>query len=321
MKGKAILIIEQFAEQYRERISAAYPEADVRAVARTEDVGEQIADVHALFGFGPSFDDDLIQRAARLEWIQFLSSGTDALSRLPSLRPEVVVTSCYGVHGPSVSEMAFLHMLTLARNYARLRQNQNEGKWEEFDQVLLHRKTVVIVGTGLIASELARRCKAFGMAVVGVTQTPRPLPDFDRMFHRSQTKEAASHADFMVLIVPLTSDTRGMIDEAVLSAMKPSAYLINVGRGATCDEAALVSALRERRIAGAGLDAFSIEPLPKDHPLWKLDNVTITPHIAGRNDRYAELVMPILLHNLECYSEGNIVDMTNIKRAPSTARS
>jgi phosphoglycerate dehydrogenase-like enzyme len=212
-------------------------------------------------------------------------------------------------------------MLTLSRNYARLRQNQGDENWEEFDQVLLHRKTIVIVGTGLIASELARRCNAFGMTVVGVTQTPRRLPGFDRMFHRSQIKEAASLADFMVLIVPLTADTRGMIDEAVLGAMKPSAYLINVGRGATCNEAALVSALRERRIAGAGLDAFSVEPLPKGHPLWKLDNVTITPHIAGRNDRYAELVMLILLHNLKCYSEENIVEMTNIKRAPSIARS
>jgi D-2-hydroxyacid dehydrogenase (NADP+) len=320
MSSKTILIIEQFADQYRARISAAYPEADVRTVSCTEDVGERIADVQALFGFGPSFDDDLIRRAAKLEWVQFLSSGTDALSRLPSLRPEVVVTSCYGVHGPSVSEMVFLHMLTLARNYALLRRNQDDETWEEFDQVLLHGKTIVIVGTGLIASALAGRCKAFGMTVIGVTQTPRSLQGFDRMFHRSQLKDATSLADFLVLIAPLTTETKGLIDAAVLNAMKPSAYLINVGRGATCDEAALVSALREKRIAGAGLDAFSIEPLPKGHPLWKMSNVTITPHVAGRNDRYADLVMPILLHNLKCYSEGQVAEMMNIKKPPFAAR-
>jgi phosphoglycerate dehydrogenase-like enzyme len=322
MARRAILIIEQFAEQYRARISATHPEFEVRIVSHTRDAGSKIADAAALFGFGPSFDDDLIQRAQQLEWIQFLSSGTDALSRLPSLRPEVVVTSTHGVHGPSVSEMAFLHMLTLARNYALIRRNQDRGRWEEFDQVLLYKKTVVIVGTGVIAAGLAQRCKAFGMSVLGVTRTPRDMDHFDGMFLRSQMEDAARQADFLVLLAPLTPETAGMVNARVLAAMKRSAYLINVGRGALCDEAALIVALRERRIAGAGLDAFGVEPLPATHPFWRMDNVTVTPHVAGRNDCYAELVMPILLHNLTCFSEGRNADMINLRvLPPQTERS
>jgi phosphoglycerate dehydrogenase-like enzyme len=195
-----------------------------------------------------------------------------------------------------------------------LRRNQDSETWDEFDQILLFQKTVVIVGTGLIATELARRCKAFGMTVIGVTQSPRSLDSFDRMFHRSQLHEAPSQGDFLVLLAPLTAETRGMIDAGVLAAMKRTAFLINVGRGATCDEAALIAALRQKKIAGAGLDAFAVEPLPEGHPLWHLDNVMITPHIAGRNDRYSELVMPILLHNLSCYLKGSVSEMMNLKK-------
>jgi phosphoglycerate dehydrogenase-like enzyme len=319
MTAKAILIIEQFADQYRKRISEAFPALEVHTASHTSEVGDRIGEVAALFGFGPSFDDDFIRRAKKLQWIQFLSSGTDALSRLPSLAREVMVTSTHGVHGPSVSEMAFLHMLVLARNYAAVRKNQTETKWEECDQVLLFKKTVVILGVGLIAAALAQRCKAFGMTVVGVTRMPRELAHFDAMFDRSHIHEAAGKADFLVILAPLTPETTGMVNAHVLAAMKPSAYLINVGRGAVCDETALLAALRERRIAGAGLDAFAVEPLPAGHPFWKMENVTITPHVAGRNDCYADLVMPILLHNLQCFMEGRPADMMNVKRTSPLA--
>lgn len=318
---KSVLVIEQFAEQYRTRIAAAHPDLEVRLAATGAEAPSQIHDVSALFAFGPSLSEDLIRKAAKLEWLQFLSSGTDALSRLPSLPQRVLVTSCHGVHGPSVSEMAFLHMLVLIRDYARLRKNQDRRVWEEFDQGLLCRKTVVILGIGLIAGDLAARCKAFGMTVIGVSGVPRELPNFDRMYTYSQLEEAASLADFLVLLAPLSAKTKGIVGARVLAAMKPHAFLVNVARGAICDEQALLAALRERRIAGAGLDAHWAEPLPADHPLWAMDNVMITPHIGGRNDRYADLVMPILLHNLGCFLEGRVSEMRNLKQRGERAAS
>lgn len=311
---KSILVIEWFAEQYRTRIAAAYPDVEIRLATSDAAAASQIRDVSALFAFGASLNEDLIGLAGKLEWLQFLSSGTDALSRLPSLRPHVVVTSSHGVHGPPVSEMAFLHMLNLARDYARIRRNQDRRLWEEFDQGLLHRKTVVILGVGLIAEDFAARCKAFGMTVIGVSGAPRPHPSFDRMYPRSEFVEAAGFADFLVLLAPLTEETRGIVGARLLAAMKPSAFLINLARGPVCDEQALLAALRERRIAGAGLDAHWAEPLPPEHPLWGMDHVMITPHIAGRSDRYADLVMPILLHNLGCFLDGRIGEMRNLKR-------
>jgi phosphoglycerate dehydrogenase-like enzyme len=298
-----------------------YPNLEIHTASDASGAAANIGNVAALFGFGTSIDDGLISRAQKLEWLQFLSSGTDTLSRLGSLKPRVIVTSTHGVHGPSVSEMVFLHMLTLARDYARLRRNQSQAKWEEFDQILLFKKTVAILGTGLIASELAQRCKSFGMTVLGVSRTPREMKHFDGMFHRSQLREAAGRADFLVILVPLTPETTGMVNADVLGSMRPSAYLINVGRGAICDEEALTAALLERRIAGAGLDAFCVEPLPPEHLFWKMENVMITPHIAGRNDCYAELVMPILTHNLACFINGRSGDMINVvKRSAADGR-
>ncbi len=311
--GKSILVVEQFAGQFHDRIAEKYPQLEVRLATTDAAAPALVSDVSALFAFGPSLNEDLIRKGGELEWLQFLSSGTDALSRLPSLSPNVVVTSCHGVHGPSVSEMAFLHMLVLARDYARIRRNQDRGVWEEFDQALLNRKTVVILGVGLIAEALALRCKAFGMTVIGVSNGRSEVPNFDRMLPRTQFEEAAGLADFLVLLAPLSAETKGIVGTKVLAAMKPSAFLVNVARGAICDEQALLEALRERRIAGAGLDAHWAEPLPPEHQLWTMDNVMITPHIAGRNDRYADLVMPILLHNIGCFLESRTGDMRNLK--------
>lgn len=311
--GRSILVVEQFASQFRDRIAEKFPQVEVRLATTDAAAPAQAGDVSALFAFRPSLNEDLIQKAAKLEWLQFLSSGTDAIARLPSLAKHVVVTSCHGVHGPSVSEMAFLHMLVLARDYARIRRNQDRKVWDEFDQPLLNRKTVVILGVGLIAEALALRCKAFGMTVIGVSNGRSDVPNFDRMLPRTQFEEAAGLADFLVLLAPLSAETRGIVGTRVLAAMKPTAFLVNVARGPICDEQALLAALRERRIAGAGLDAHWVEPLPPGHPLWTMDNVMITPHIAGRNDRYADLVMPILLHNIGCFLEGRIDDMRNLK--------
>ena len=123
--------------------------------------------------------------------------------------------------------------------------------------------------------------------------------------------EAAAAADFLVLLTPLSDSTRELVDARILAAMKPSAFVINLGRGALCDEDALLAALREGRLAGAGLDVFHIEPLPPDHPFWRMDNVFITPHMGGESDSYPSLAFPILRTNVSCYLEGRWSEMLN----------
>jgi phosphoglycerate dehydrogenase-like enzyme len=313
MPRMSILIIESFADQFVSIIAKEYPDLEIRTALDTEEARGKIAEVDALFGFGPSFDDDLIRRAVKLRWLHFLSTGTDALARLPSLRADVTVTNSYGVHDATVPEMTFMHMLVMARNYRTILRNQDAARWVEFDQPLLSGKTLTILGTGLIAEGLARRARAFGMHVVGVSSTPRELPNFDRVVHRTAFKAAAAEADFLVALAPLTPETTGIVNAEILGAMKPTAYLVNVGRGKLCDEAALIAALESKQIAGAGLDAFAVEPLPPDHPLWGMENVMITPHIAGRSDCYSELISPIFLHNIGCFLENRSSAMKNVK--------
>ncbi len=188
-----------------------------------EEVGERIGRASVLVGLPPAFNDELVRRAAALQWIQLLSSGTDVLQRLPSLAPQTIVTSTHGVHGPPVSEVAFLHMLAVARQYDRVVRNRASETWEKPPQRLLCGRTVVILGVGTIAAALARRCTAFEMRVIGVSSTPRPLDGFDGMLPRTRLIEAAGLADFLVALVPLTAETANIVNAAVFAAMKPTA--------------------------------------------------------------------------------------------------
>ena len=310
--SKSVLVIGNDADEYRTLIGARFPTVEVHIAPRSDAVEPATAGTAAaLFGFSNAVSDALVARMPRLEWLQFLSSGTDALHRLPSLGQNVFVTSTHGVHGPPVSEMAFLHMMVLARDYHRLYRQQQNAQWIEYDQPLLHKKTITILGVGLIAKALALRCKAFGMTVIGVSGTLRDEPGFDRIYPRSELKTAAGLADFFVLLIPLSPATEKIVNAEVLAALKPTAYLINMARGGVVDEDALLAALREKKLAGAGLDAFRTEPLPPDHPFWRTEHLVMTPHVAGRSDSYAAMVWPILQNNIDCFLAGRPAEMVN----------
>ena len=317
--AKSILIIGGSDEKFdsgrlKARLAPKFPTVEIRAVPEPSAVGAEADDVEGMFGYGHHFSEAIVGRAKRLKWIQSLTTGTDAILKLKSLRPEVIVTSTAGMHAPQMSEMAFLHMLALARDYPRMLDNQRSGRWERWPQWLLYQKAAVILGVGAIALGLARRCKAFDMKVIGVTSTPRHLPDFDAMLPRDKLIEAAALADFLIVLVPLSPATQNIIDARVLAAMKPSAYLINLARGGVCDEDALLEALRGKRIAGAGLDVFKQDPLPPDSPLWKVPGILITPRLGGISDIYQEQFVPYLERNLACYAEDRWSDMVNVVR-------
>jgi D-2-hydroxyacid dehydrogenase (NADP+) len=306
-----VLVIDWLAEVFRDRIKAEFPELEVLTARRPAEAGGAFAAAGAVMSFGTGLTDEMFQSARQLEWLQFLSSGTDAVLRLPSLGTQVAVTSTHGVHGPPVSEMAFLHMMVLARNYRGILANQQAARWQKVNQPLLNGKTVVILGVGLIAAQLAPRCQGFGMTVIGVSGTPREAAGFDRILPRTALADAAALADFLVLLIPYSQATHHIVDARIFAAMKPTAILVNLARGDVCDEDAMLAALAEKRIAGAGLDVFRTEPLPPEHPLWRMENVLVTPHIGGNNDLYPDLVMPILRVNLRCYVERRFSDMVN----------
>ena len=306
---------EPVRAQYYAGLHEKFPEVEFRVADHHSKAAACAADIDALVTFGPMLHDDVLKAAPKLKWIQALGTGVDGIVDQPSLRKDVVVTKMHGFHGVPVSEAAMLAMLALARNLPRAVRSQAARKWDRFPARTLDGKTVGILGVGAIAETLAPMCKAFGMRVVGLSSSPRVLPGFDEIFHRSDLVRVVADLDYLVLLTPLTPETRGIVNAEVLAAMKPSAFLVNLARGGVADESDLLRFLRENRIAGAALDVFAKEPLPEDSPLWALPNVLITPHAGGFFDDYPKHALPTIEENLRRFLAGDTAHMVNkVKR-------
>ena len=298
------------ADTYRNALAAKFPGLSLHAAATQEEMRPHMDRVEILVTIF-RVEDDLLKRAAKLKWIQVTTSGVNYLLGRPSLGKDVIVTSSRGIHGPQVSEMAFLLMLALNRNFPENIRNQDRRVWKRWPGKLLHRKTIAILGIGVIGEEIARKSKAFGMTVYGIDVVRRDVDCVDLFLGPEDLSRIAPEVDYLVLVAPSTPDTQKVVNANVLSRMKPTAYVINLARGELVDEAALIAALKTDRLAGAALDALSIEPLPNDHPLWAMEQVIITPHVAGESDTYREQVLPIIEENLRRFLRGERRNLVN----------
>jgi phosphoglycerate dehydrogenase-like enzyme len=305
-----IVVITQDVPGLAEGIARACPHVRVHAGGSTADVLNKAGNASVLIGLAQTVTPALVAATPRLQWVQALTTGVDPLLAL-GLPAEVIVTSARGVHGPQMSEMAFLHMLALARDLPRMVGNQQRQSWERWPQRLLLGKTAVLVGIGAISEELAQRCGVFGMRVIGISDARTAGEGFDEVRPRSELVRSAAEADFLIALAAYTPQTRHLINAAVMDALRPNAFLINLARGPVVDEAALVAHLTARRFAGAGLDVFDVEPLPPDSPLWRLDNVLITPHLGGMSDSYGDQLLPLVVHNLRAFAGGQTDQMRN----------
>lgn len=310
----AILIMDRGVHIDAGVVRQALPQAIVRDAKNVEEALTCCADCDALVAMAHEVTDELVSRMPGLRYICAMSAGTDRIDTLKALRDDVRITSGRGIHGPQMSELAFLSMIALSREFPRMQKNQQRHVWERWPQKLIWGKTAVLVGIGPIAEDLAKRCAAFGLRVIGVSDARSEAPHFDTMLPRSRLNDAAAQADFLIVLVPLSPQTRHMINVEVLAAMKPTGVLINLARGPVVDEQALTRALIDKRIGGAALDVFETEPLPADSPLWDMPNVIITPRIGGMSDVYTQQVMPLVLHNLRCFLEGRPAEMKNVVR-------
>ncbi|MEX2541672.1 MAG: D-2-hydroxyacid dehydrogenase [Trueperaceae bacterium] len=263
------------------------------------------------------FPRELLPNAPRLRWFQQWGAGADWLLRHPdAVEAGFVLTSASGVHAIPISEHILAVMLAFARALPQAVRDQEGVNWNpagESNVFELAGKTMLLVGVGEIGARTARLAAALDMRVVGVRRdSSQGVAGVAQMQGRDALPALLPEADFVVLTVPLTRATRGMIGEAELRAMKESAYLINIGRGGTVSEADLVRALNEGWIAGAGLDVFEDEPLPEDSPLWGMDNVLVTSHYSGTTPHYDSRALEIFLGNLRRYLAGeplrNVVD-------------
>lgn len=305
-----LLILEQRAEDYKSALSPKFPGVVIHAATREEEVGKFIKQTDILLTIRIS--DDLIKKALKLQWIQSLITGVDYIVNLPSLRKEVIITSTRGIHGPQVSEMAFLLMLALSRAFPEVVRNQDKGVWERWPGKLLWKKNVGILGVGVIGEEIARKCKAFGMTVFGISKTKKKIDVLDYSYGPEDLLRALKEVDYFIIVAPNTPQTQKMIGANELSSMKPTAFLINLGRGEIVDEEALISALKSGKIAGAGLDTYLQEPLPQEHPFWGMKNVIVSPHVSGMSDIYPQQALPIVEENLRRFLKGESQNLLNL---------
>ncbi|MBX3014992.1 MAG: D-2-hydroxyacid dehydrogenase [Caldilineaceae bacterium] len=256
------------------------------------------------------FPTDLILQAPQLRWLQQWGAGVDWLLRYPAVAAldHLTITTGSGVHAVPITEHIFGFLLAFGRGLhtavrRQLRQEWQSPTWPQLFE--LPGKTMLLIGVGAIGERTAAIATALGMRVIGIRREPTlAVPGVAAMHPPSDLLRLLPQADVVVLTVPLTTETHHLLGERELRAMKPSAYLINIGRGATIDEPALVRALQEGWIAGAGLDVCEVEPLPLTSPLWRLENVILTAHYAGATPHYDERALPIFLDNLKRYGAG-----------------
>ncbi|MDA0241469.1 MAG: D-2-hydroxyacid dehydrogenase [Proteobacteria bacterium] len=298
---------------YKPALEPKFPELEIRFTDKMEDAIAMIPDTEILVGYGPRFHQDLFDAGTNLKWVHSLITGLDWLYKFPDIRDDIIITSTNGIHGPPVAEMALMHMLALTRGLPQFFRQQPEAKWNRIAGGLLDGKTVGVLGVGVITECLAPMLQAMNMRVLGFSSAAdREVEGIDAMYHRDDMAKIAPELDFLVAVTPYTPETDKIIGKAVFDAMKPSAFLVNVARGGVVDEDALVEALRNNQLAGAGLDTFRVEPLPADNPLWSLENVIITPHNAGLSEAYVRLALPVVEENIRRYFAGDQANMLNI---------
>lgn len=298
---------------------------DDSSKARLDALLSEAEIIYGCFSHHPGSDipKNLIARAPGLKWLHALSAGVDSIldpeqavvtSNTDIAQSKVVLTNASGIHTATMAEFIFENMLMFAKHAPSRFQWKQAKRWQEYVPALLLNKTVGILGMGY-GKEVARLAKAFGMRVIALHRTAKPgesAENVDEMLTLDQLPRLLSESDYVVVLLPLTPETNNMIGEIELRTMKPTAYIINFSRGNIIDEQALIRALEEKRIAGAGLDVFSQEPLPPDNKLWDLPNVIISAHVAGDFDDYYMEGTRLFAENLRRYLDGksllNVID-------------
>jgi phosphoglycerate dehydrogenase-like enzyme len=275
-----------------------------------------LAEAEVLVNWNKDAEALCLAEGAALRWVHTWGAGVNTLPLEKFRQRGVILTNTSGIHAYPISESIFALILSFSHRLHRFLRSQVRREWHnENDTDEIHGKTMGILGTGAIGSETARLARAFGMRVFGLRRTTDPAPDFDRTYVVEGLSEMLPECDFIVNTLPLTPQTRHLLSDEQFRLMKPTAFYVNIGRGATTDTDALVRALEEKRIAGAGLDVFEVEPLPSDHPLWGFENVLLMPHNSGAHPGYDQRAVEILVAGLREFVAGrepsrNRVDLT-----------
>jgi glyoxylate/hydroxypyruvate reductase A len=290
------------AQRYADLVRAGCVDADIVVSTMPAEAKQAVPEAEIVLGrfFPPS----MFSKAARLRWIHMVSAGVEDVAFNPDIPPAVALTRTDGsLIAPRMVEYVLGSIFAIVQRFPQAWKQQRERRWQGYDVALAKGRTVGIAGLGDIGTAIARALHANGMRVVGWRRTPIECTSVERVYAgREELLPFVADCDFVVVVLPATAATKGLFSGEVFSAMKPSAYLINVGRGAAVEEEALARAILDGRIAGAALDVFVAEPLPTTSPLWEIEQIMITPHVSG--PIVPEDVVGCFLDNLGNYMRG-----------------
>lgn len=308
-----ILSLHPLRDAQIDKITAACPDAEIHT-AKASDCAPYLADTEILLAFGQTNLAPILPHTPKLRWVQALTAGVDGFIALDAFRKsDILLTNVRGIHGIPIAEHVLGMILCRTRGLLAAHDHQKAKQWKGLRGLdELYGKTAAIIGLGSVGSVIANRLKAMGMTIYGVKQSMNAKSDVDRLFPPDALYELLPSADFVIVTLPLTPETKNLFSKKAFEAMKPSAFFINVSRGPVVNEADLVEALHSGAIGGAALDVFCEEPLPVDSPLWDAPNLLITPHHAATSLLYMERAIDVFIDNLKAFPDTakmkNIID-------------
>jgi phosphoglycerate dehydrogenase-like enzyme len=307
-----LLILSRHAEEYQRLIeSASLPELEIISAETADKVGKAGLESEIVFG-EPGLLRHVVMKMPNLRWAQSVFAGVEQLLDA-SLRRDYTLTNARGVFGELMSEYVIGYLLFHERRMSARQQAQQEHRWDSSTTGMLRGKTIGLLGVGSIGAHIAGTAKHFKMKVYGYTRSSEDCPDVDKYFHEGDLLEFARDLDYLVSILPNTPETRHVVDASLLDALPSRALFLNIGRGSALDESALADALNDGKIAGAVLDVFAQEPLPKEHPFWDTPKLLMTFHTSAPS--LPEDISKLFIENYRRFIKGEeLIHRVNFER-------
>jgi phosphoglycerate dehydrogenase-like enzyme len=310
MNTPSILVRHPSASEYARMLRERYPDLCIE-IAEEDRLGEQIARADIMLSL--RFPAQCVEHAKGLRWFQATGAGVDSAIPVAAYLPGMVITNARGMHGDVIADYVLTGIAMLKWNVRQMFIDQADKRWVGKSVAPLSAMTIGIIGLGAIGGEISRRAKSAGMTVIGFRKNvAAPTEHVDEVYSTDSLREVLGRCDAVVLAVPKTPHTVGMIGLEELASMKRDAVLLNISRGDIIREKELIDALQSGTIGGAMLDVFQQEPLPQDNPLWEMSNVIVTPHMAGGATDYIQRMLAIFCDNLDRFRAGqplrNVID-------------
>ena len=304
-----VMLTQDWDNEYSQKIQAEFNDIEIVKALDEDEQLKAMEDAEVVIGFPGNLDAGILAEGPKLKWVQALSAGVDKLLDQPEAEwlaeNGVKLTNMSGLHRDIIAEHTMAFILSFSRRLPELYDQQKNKEWNRLSLTGLNGKKLLVIGLGAIGQGLVEVANACGMIVDGVKRNPdAKVPGVKNIYGQNQLQEALKNVDFAVSILPLTPETKGMIGAAEFKAMPETAYFFNVGRGPVVNQDELIAALESGEIAGAGLDVFEDEPLQPESPFYKMDNVIITPHVAGSFSGYYQRATDMFIENISLYQAG-----------------